>query len=355
MSAQRAQATALICAVMMLARVDAAWAATLHSTPATFTERIAVRRHFTSTARGKSPWPDPLALHGIRQIVARKDGKAWVIENQSGNGGGGGGGGDADADAVWMLQLTDPIRTPELKKTRATVSGVPLDLSPGSRVAVLEGGANGGASDVLVCAERERLRWLVCPQGSAECELRASADGPHSDVLSVSIDTNTGAVWMGTQQGLAWSSAIGDAARMLPNVTTDAVVAVATGGGYVAAATTVTLYWGELGNGDPTRGRWTHLGVGGVIDPFITTLHFVWVVLTIILVFDTNVHATAHGCVHMHMLLCPSAASIVLLTKCKPMVPTQTPRCHRRQQPIARANSTAAHDWDRPRAPRAET
>lgn len=236
----------------------------------TFTERIAVRRHFTATTHGKSPWPDPLALRGIRQIVARKDGKAWAVETLSGSSGAADGGG-----AVWMLQLTDPIGTPLLTKTRATVSGVPLDLSPGSRVAVLEGGANGGASDVLVCAERERLRWLVCAQGSAQCELRASGEGPHSDVLSVTIDENTGAVWMGTQRGLAWSSAIGDAARMLSNVTTDAVGAVTTGAGYVAAATTVTLYWRELGNGDPTRGRWSHLGVGGVIDPFITALHFV--------------------------------------------------------------------------------
>jgi hypothetical protein len=231
-----------------------------HSGGGDFMERVAVRRHFSSTPPTwhASPWPDPLPLRGVDQIVARRGATSWAVEPTSVAG---------EGAQVWMLGCVDSVSAaPSVTAVRVSVGGGPLQLSAGSRITAQVGST--AQDDVLVCVEPGRVTWLTCPSGSGECVLKSDAEGPAYYVHDVVVDTS-GALWVATARGLAWSAAVGDAPTMV-DVTTDAAVAVTAARGYVAVATKDTVYWRDVGDDTP----WHHLGVGGVIDPFITSLHF---------------------------------------------------------------------------------
>lgn len=256
----------LVASVSIIGHTSASWAArcdpsnddchnSKHVKSETeFVERVSVRRHFLS--RMDAPWPDPLRLVGVTQIIARGGGTAWVLEAETG--------------AVWLSESS----TDSYSVSAVSVGGRPLVIDPSGRLVSMASASVSASSppnnaDMLVVVERDRIRWLSCLERGADCKLEGAASTPTPSAILTAAVGSDNSVWIGTAQGL-WISRVMGQTPTVSNITTSPVVGVTTSETFVAVATATAVFWR-----DPSSSRnWSFLGVGGVIDPNITSIQF---------------------------------------------------------------------------------
>lgn len=223
-------------------------------------------RGATGVGRG-NPWGPALELQGAEQLLMRADGTVWLRETATGS--------------VWLVDVTDGTVS---VVGAVTVGGSPLVVSSHGRIVTSDLGhaadtpatratpsSTAVDSDTLIVVEPTGIRWLACRPLVGGCEEEGAAAGTApGEVLSAAASGDH--LWIGTTKGLWHSDSVGSAPRAVANVTAAAVRAIALAGPFVAVATVETLYWRDTE--DAAVRRWSFLGVGGVIDPNITTLCF---------------------------------------------------------------------------------
>ena len=137
----------------------------------------------------------------MEQILARQDGTtAWVRESNTGR--------------ILLINKTGS----ELQVV--TIEGVPLIVKPGGTqlLGIHSNDQNNknpnelffrSHQDMLIVAERDRVRWLSCDLSEPRCELTAMVPSSVGSVLSATISSNRETLWLGTTLGLAISLKVG--------------------------------------------------------------------------------------------------------------------------------------------------
>eukprot|EP00040_Diaphanoeca_grandis_P025094 m.138576 g.138576 ORF g.138576 m.138576 type:complete len:931 (+) comp30003_c0_seq3:3-2795(+) len=234
------------------------------ATSGPFLDRSSIRRYFAiDHGAGQEqpphwPWPSSLKLTGVSQLMVRRNtNTAWVRETTTGK--------------VWLLDSAGP------GLVSVMCEGIPLVVADGTHlVSIPSSMSNVNKSvststpshDMIAVLEPTRLRWLACSVSQNQCNITESVVSSVGVVLSA-VSNEAGFLWLGTSLGLAFSSHQG-APQLVPNITNQPVLTVSVAGDHVALATAETVWWRKNG----PKGKWAHLGVGGVVDPNITALCF---------------------------------------------------------------------------------